>query len=158
MEGSHIEQRRSVCVMVSTLFYLHKGQRLTEAIHTFLASPDTSPWLGGLSPEWGWHVLRIVLPQAFCAGCLPPLIPKLVKGARQRRLVSECAGESRGRCKASGTLPVPYLNRRPVVRTSKITFISTTCDSWLMGGSKGPRSQVPGQENLNSKVVEHGHS
>lgn len=92
--------------MVRAMFPLHKGQRLMEAIHPFWASLDTSRWPGGLSPQWGRRVLCFMLSQAFGPASLQPLIPKLEKGARQRRLCSKCAEKSRGRSQPSGTLPV----------------------------------------------------
>lgn len=67
--------------------------------------------------------------------------------------VSECAGESKGRSKSRGALPVPYLNRRSIVRTSEITFISTTCDSWLMGGRKGHGPRFQARKELNPKAI-----
>lgn len=93
MEVSHHKQR-SVRVIIGAMLPLHKGQRLTEAIRPFLASPDTSRWPGGLSPQWRRHVLCFILSQAFGPASLQPLIPKLAKGARQRRLCSECAGKA----------------------------------------------------------------
>lgn len=61
--------------------------------------------------------------------------------------------ESRGRGKLSGALPVPYLNCRSIVRTSEITFISTTCDSWLIGGNKGHGPRFQARKELNSKAI-----
>lgn len=41
-------------------------------------------------------------------------------------------------------------------RTSKVTLVSGTCDSWLMGGSLGPGSWA--KKKLNSKTAEYGHN